>query len=451
MAYVPGYQHDVFISYAHGDDRAWIERLVDKLEPALKQRLGFKPSVWIDDDSLRASRDFSKEIPDSVKQSAVFLLLPSPSYIRSSYCVEQECRVFESTIAAKRARFGAGFSNDLFAFRCPILPVDGNEHWTLFPGLTDIAFCDEQDTLAATTPQFETQFRRLVGMLVDLLKRMRNQSTAVFLYPPNPGSDVQAAHKALSAELAAHSYRILPDRNVNLADQLREASLSVFLLGTEYDDAAKQLTDIAATRKDRPWVVWTSPAAEQTAAADQSGFCAYLEQLDSASKTYLNAAIMPAKLKEEVLALLRPDPLALPETQGKPRVYLVYNSRDRAEVKNAGLISFHFRNDVHFEHPDDPAQHTNRLSRSDGVLLVWGNADEDWCSREFAEIVQTSRENHSRGLCLFDPVDTKRATVQQIRTDYKDLYVGEEFGRFDPARLATFFDPLLRRPPERES
>src|SRR3954471_13818749 len=236
MAYVPGYQHDVFISYAHGDDRDWIERLVDKLEPALKQRLGFKPAVWIDDDSLRASRDFSREIPDSVKQSAIFLLLPSPSYIRSSYCVEQECRIFEGTIAARRARFGDGFSNDLFAFRCPILPVDGNEHWTLFPGLTDVAFCDEQDTLAAGTPQFEAQFRRLVGMVVDLLKRMRNQSTAVFLYPPNPGPDVQAAHKALSAELTAHSYRILPDRNVNLPEQLRESSLSVFLLGTQYDD-----------------------------------------------------------------------------------------------------------------------------------------------------------------------------------------------------------------------
>ena len=141
-------------------------------------------------------------------------------------------------------------------------------------------------------------------------------------------------------------------------------------------------------------MVWCSTAAEQTTVAEQSGFCAYLEQLDSSTKTYLNSSILPAKLKEEVLSLLRPDPLALPDTQGgKPRVYLVYNSRDRAEVKNAGLISFHFRNDVVFDYPDDPAQHTARLSRSDGVLLVWGSADEDWCSREFAEMVQTSRKN----------------------------------------------------------
>lgn len=446
MAYVPGFRHDVFISYAHGDDREWISRLVDRLGPALKHRLGLQPSIWIDDDELRRSRDFSKEIPDSVKSSAVFLLLPSPTYIRSRYCIDEECRVFEETIAARRARFGPGFAHDLFALRCPILPIDGNEHWSLFPGLTDVAFCDESDAFAAGSPEFETALRRLAGELVGLLKRMRNQSTAVFLYPPHPPPELQASHKALAAELSAQSYRILPDRTVNLADQLREASLSVFLLGGAYEERARELADISAERKDVPWVVWSSPAAEQTASAEQIGFAAYLEQLDSPSKTYLTAGIMPAKLKEEVLGLLRPQGLALPDTQGKPRVYLVYNSRDRSEVKNAGLISFHFRNDVHFEHPDDPAQHTRRLAHSDGVLLVWGNADEDWCSREFAEMVQSARGKGTRGLCLFDPVESKTAAVEQIRNGFRDFYVGEEFGRFDPARLATFFLPILRRP-----
>ncbi len=445
MAYVPGYQHDVFISYAHGDDREWINRLVSRLESAVKQRLGITPSIWIDDEKLRASRDFSKEIPDSVSASAVFLLLTSPTYIRSRYCIDQECSVFDKTIAGRRARFGEAFANDLFSMRCPILPVDKNEHWSLFPGLTDIAFCDDAETFPTGSPTFETAFRRLVGELVGLLKRLRNQSTAVFLYPPNPGPDLQPAHKALSAELSAHSYRILPDRTVNLPEQLQEASLSVFLLGSDYDERARELADLSTQRKDMPWIVWCSPAADQTSAADQIGFCAYLEQLDAGSKTFLNAATVPAKLKEEVLCLLRPDAQVLPETKGKPRVYLVYNARDRAEVKNAGLISFHFRNDVHFEHPDDPAQHTVRLSRSDGVLLVWGSADEDWCSREFAEMIQTSVRSRARGLCLFDPVESKTAAVEQIRTGFGDLFIGDQFGRFDPSRLTTFFNPLLRR------
>jgi len=446
MAFVPGYQHDLFISYAHEDDREWINRLIDRLEPALKQRLGVKISIWVDDQKLRASRDFSREIPDTVKSSAVFLLLPSPTYIRSRYCIDEECRVFSETLGARRARFAtADFANELFALRCPILPIDGNEHWALFAGLTDISFCDEAETFAAGSPQFDVSFRRLVGELVSLLKRMRNHSTAVFLYPPQPPADLHAAHASLAAELSAQSYRLLPDRTLKLSDQLREAAVSVFLLGADYDERAGELAEIAATQTDKPWLVWCAPTLEQVGGANQAGFSAYLEQLDAANKTYLNPGISPAKLKEEVLSLLRPDTHALPETQGKPLVYLVYNSRDRAEVKNAGLISFHFRKEFHFEHPDDPAQHTLRLSRSDGVLLVWGTAGEDWCSREFIEMVQAARRADRTGLCLFDPAESKTAAVQTIRQAFHDIYVGEEFGKFDPARLQTFFDPLLRR------
>jgi hypothetical protein len=277
---------------------------------------------------------------------------------------------------------------------------------------------------------------------------MRNQSTSVFLYPPEPGPDVTDAHKALTAELSVRSFRILPDRKVNLSDQLREASLSVFLLGASYDNSASDLVALAS-QAAKPWVVWCSPAAEQSATVDQTGFCSYVEQLDAPRKTYLRGGVVTAKLKEEVLALAGPDPLALQESHGKPRVYLVYNARDRSEVRNAGLISFHFRNDVLFEHPDDPAQHTVRLTRSDGVLLVWGSADEDWCSREFAEMVQTSRTAGAQGLCLFDPFDAKATAVRAIRDGFQTLFVAEQFGKFEPSRLVPFFTPLVRRQAER--
>ena len=445
MAYVPGFQSDVFVSYAHGDDREWIVRFVRLLENTLDRRLGTKTEIWIDEDDNRKSRDFSKEIPGSVKTSGVFLLLPSPTYIRSAYCVDEECRTFADTLAARRARFASpGFANDLFAVRCPILPIDGNEHWTLFPGLTDIPFCSDASTYVFGSAEFEASFGKLVGELVALLKRMRNHSTSVFLYPARPGPDVEGVHKSLVAELTAHSYRVLPDRNVSLPEQLREAFMSVFLLGREYDETACNLVEVAAAQPDKPWVAWCSPGIE-SAGPEQIGFSAHLEQLDSPTKTYLNAGTQPAKLKEEILGLLKPDPRAAAPTGGKPRVYLVYNARDVAERKNAGLISYSFRREFHFDHPDDPAQHTQRLSHSDGVLLVWGNSDEDWCSREFLEIVQAARNNSGRGLCLFDPREPKLEAVEEIRRTFGDLYIGEQFGRFDAARLDGFFTPLRRR------
>lgn len=177
---------------------------------------------------------------------------------------------------------------------------------------------------------------RLVGELAGLLKRMRNHSTPVFLYPSTPPPDLRAAHEALAAELSAQSFRILPDKAVNLPDQLRQASLAVFLLGADYDETAADLAELAATQSDRPWVAWCSPSLEQ-AGPDQLGFCAFLEQNDSPSKTYLSSDIRVTKLKEEVLAILRPDPFPAPRAASKPSVYLPYNARDRTELRNGQI------------------------------------------------------------------------------------------------------------------
>ena len=148
-----------------------------------------------------------------------------------------------------------------------------------------------------------------------------------------------------------------------------------------------------------------------------------------------------------MLAVLKPAGRAVPQAGDKPRVYLVYDQRDAGEQTNAGLISYNFRKEFQFDHYD-PAQHTRRLSQSDGVLLVWGNADEDVCSKLFQEVFQTARRKETRGLCVFDPRDTKAEALAALRKTFgEELYVGEQFGRFDPSRLDPFFTPIRRRPP----
>ena len=43
VAFVPGFEHDIFISYCHGDDRAWIRGFYEMLKSALKEQLGVEP------------------------------------------------------------------------------------------------------------------------------------------------------------------------------------------------------------------------------------------------------------------------------------------------------------------------------------------------------------------------------------------------------------------------
>ena len=43
---------------------------------------------------------------------------------------------------------------------------------------------------------------------------------------------------------------------------------------------------------DKPWIVWCSPAVN-SGGADQIGFCAHVEQLESPTKIFLNSETLP--------------------------------------------------------------------------------------------------------------------------------------------------------------
>jgi TIR domain len=89
MGYVPDYDHDVFVSYAHLDDQgepAWVTTLVRHLETELRQRLGTKDlSIWVDH-NLDGNRPLTPEIIQAIHRSATLIAMMSPSYVASEWC-----------------------------------------------------------------------------------------------------------------------------------------------------------------------------------------------------------------------------------------------------------------------------------------------------------------------------------------------------------------------------
>ena len=82
MAFIDGYQHDVFISYAVVDNGqplgkayGWISAFVDQLKNELARCLGRKglADVWLDRERLSCNDVFSVKIEADVRQSAVML------------------------------------------------------------------------------------------------------------------------------------------------------------------------------------------------------------------------------------------------------------------------------------------------------------------------------------------------------------------------------------------
>jgi hypothetical protein len=83
--YVPGYTHDIFVSYALADDQPppgandeWVTTFVQGLKLLLTQRLGSSEEYALKTDSAMADNTFA--------QSATVIIIVSRSYLGSTWC-----------------------------------------------------------------------------------------------------------------------------------------------------------------------------------------------------------------------------------------------------------------------------------------------------------------------------------------------------------------------------
>jgi len=97
MAYVPNFEYDIFISYAHVDNLTtpaesdgWISTFEKCLAVLLSQRVGKMGTIKIwRDPSLDGSQLFDTTIQNRINQSALFLAFTSTGYLSSDYCRQE--------------------------------------------------------------------------------------------------------------------------------------------------------------------------------------------------------------------------------------------------------------------------------------------------------------------------------------------------------------------------
>src|SRR4051812_47279811 len=97
MAYVPGFHHDVFISYARRSDLAeWVTRFKEELERQLASTLGGRPAlVWMDA-QLRVGDDFAQRIQTKLRRTVLLIAVVSPRYVESDACMSMELQFFRT-------------------------------------------------------------------------------------------------------------------------------------------------------------------------------------------------------------------------------------------------------------------------------------------------------------------------------------------------------------------
>lgn len=119
MAYVPGFEYDVFISYAWVDNQSdddahpelgWITQFRERLLNRVDQKLGRMGSAapFFDTFAIRKNRDFGSQIEAALSKTAVFVAVFSPGYIKSKACCE-EIRFFNQVVNSKLSQSGRLF------------------------------------------------------------------------------------------------------------------------------------------------------------------------------------------------------------------------------------------------------------------------------------------------------------------------------------------------------
>ena len=83
MAYVPGYKHDIFVSYATADDQhGWVTEFVNELTIQLDALLGRTGAcdVWWDRADLDEAARLSEQFKAVLKDTAILVAVLSKAY-----------------------------------------------------------------------------------------------------------------------------------------------------------------------------------------------------------------------------------------------------------------------------------------------------------------------------------------------------------------------------------
>jgi len=336
MAYVPGYSADVFISYAHLDDRdGWVTRLKGKLAGRLTSDLAGESEIWFDADRLRTGDIFKQEIRNKLGDTLMLLAVVSPSYLKSQFCREEELDWFLD-------RFGREVIQLL---KVPLAPDQGPP----LPGVHYEVLYDEGTGVALTGKSLDVKLNGIIWNIRSKMEEAKQACQRIYLAQPK---DDLLRSSCLELKRALHQacYAVLPSEFVTLRTLdskirkwIEDAELSIHIRGTPAD-----------------------PLAER--------------QLDVARQAGKSLIILDGPLQvQQIPDIVARAGEALTHVRRQGEVYFVYDYHNDQERARPLCSQIELRTDrkVILPQPGE-TYHKAKLQWSDGIVLFRGEAAESW-------------------------------------------------------------------------
>jgi hypothetical protein len=244
MAYVPGFKHDIFVSYASVDNEAdaqkvrWVSHFRNDLEIALRQRLGQEIKIFFDEADLLAYHQLEQLIEDA-RSSAVFLALLSPSYVERKWPLA-ELKAFGLASASSK---NAGELNRIVTVE--IFRVEEGKLPPEIQNLKRTRFYDKQQdsgTELKLTPEsdpkaYNVRVSQFASQLVDLLRELGRRTSKLSALAgstqdqmPPPSRDSRSAGRNAGKDktvLLAHVTEDLYDERQQVLSYLENVGIAV--------------------------------------------------------------------------------------------------------------------------------------------------------------------------------------------------------------------------------
>jgi hypothetical protein len=393
VAYVPNHIADVFISYSHADDFAWIERFEQDLCSILirKLRARTRPEVFFDAHDLRAGRVFDADIPACLEQTGFFLAMVSPRYNGSTYCKQKELTKF-----LRRQPPESGRLIQLILDLSATLPVKNS---------LAIAFADARGAFQAGTDAYGDALRKVYEPVVTELDKLYAASKIVFLaWPDDP--EMEEERNRLESEIEGRGLRLFPESiaecegDVRLREALAQSTTSVHLFGDRPGAFALRQWE-AAVRLGKPCVLASRSATETRRGPADSPAPIYLN--------HGNPTIAIAKAIEQIAGIGRRDAREAQHSLGRTPVLLFFKPDANPNLRFKIGKRITSRGPFEVIVPRNDSTRYEELTRAKLALVCGEHAGRDWLQGELnaltAAMADSGLYQLRRALLLPSPDD----------------------------------------------
>jgi hypothetical protein len=488
MAFVPGFEHDIFVSYAHVDDQpapgvehGWVTTLVKIVQLRLDALLGRKRahSLWMDH-SLAQDVRFSEEIMRTLQNTATLLIVLSPGYVASEWC-DRERRTFMQLI---RQRLDA--DQRVFVVQRDV--VEDRERPEELKDVRGYQFWEYRGKrpriLGDPKPRDddEVYFEKVDDLARDIAKQLKllkggaesgdpdsapavepvndrhavNGDRSTFVYLAEVTDELDGAREEVKRYLDQQGYGVLPERwypreadafqqelDRDLAGCSLYAQLLDHLPGKRFQNSTARLVDLQYQRalaSGKPILQWRPPTLN-LAQIDDNGQRALLE-----AETVLSVDLEQFK-KELLLRLERGFDAAETSPAHDSFVFVDFSKEDEPEANRlCELLERHGVGYARPMHAGAPHEVRRDLMANfkdcDALIMIYGCNPLVWVREHLRLWLKTKRRRQRppRALAVCETPPTPKTPLNFRLPEMKVI---DCCGGFNEQQLAPFLRSLV--------